>query len=250
MLRLTLAPVRRGKQLLSFFCSVFAKSSICYASAPQLSSAVIVMRNQIRSVVFILTCGVIFAGFGLTHASSDNDTPLSDFIWIDKSSTILRDFFLSNWSFYKGCRGALGTPLEAFLKLVAVSDGERMILPTTKSVEGYVNIKTHGQALSFVRLFTDLDTHYLFDNNEFIEVRPAQNTPSWGELPLAQFQKLGLKAPSVSGVGSCFFIDRYLVDDDRNIYLVHESVSATGAYMIVSKKLVAAGTSVLIPIYE
>jgi len=162
---------------------------------------------------------------------------------------ISRAFVREEWKFFKGSDRPLGLPIEAFLKLVAVKGYEQKILRTTTSLKGYVQIKSPNDALSFVRLFTDLDTHYLFEDSEYIEVRPANKKTSWGELPVQEFRKLGLKEPSVMKDGEHFVVVRYVVDADRNIFQIQERISPSGDYQITKMILVAKDADILFPMY-
>jgi len=61
---------------------------------------------------------------------------------------------LGEYRFYRGCKGEIGQPLEAFLKLVAVKGETKKILSSVKSLEGYVKIDSENVAPAFVGLFT------------------------------------------------------------------------------------------------
>jgi hypothetical protein len=115
---------------------------------------------------------------------------------------------------------------------------------------GYVRILDEKQALEFIRLFTGLETHYLFDNNELIEVFPSLHQPSWGELSKEEFRRLGLQKPTVSKSDTAFVIVRFLADTGGKIYRVEERVYPNGKYKIESRELVAQDVGILIPLYE
>jgi hypothetical protein len=209
-------------------------------------------------VLIVLFFVVMFAGcnikdsqeYGVEIHDAAKERLDSDreYIWTDEE--ISRAFFKGDWKFFKGSDELLGVPIEAFLKLVAVKEGEKRILPSTKSFKGYVQIRNSNDALSFVRLFTDIDTHYLFEDSEYIEVCPTIQKPSWGELSAQDFADLGLSEPLVTKDGEFFLIVRYVVDDNRNIFQIHEQVSVLGDYQIVKKTPVAKDVKILTPIYE
>lgn len=202
---------------------------------------------NIFSVLFAVTLAV-----SSSNARADNNAAVSDFIWVDEKSPVRRDFFVSGWSFYKGCKGVLGTPDEAFLKLVAVRGNLKRILPTRESLKGYVRFSDWGDGesvLAYVRLFTALDTHYLFENNNFIEVRKASGSPSWGELVPATYEKLKLHEPTVYQTGPGYGVIRYLVDAEHMIYRANEIVKKDGDYRIATE-VIAKNVEILYPIYE
>jgi hypothetical protein len=134
-------------------------------------------------------------------------------IWIDEKSPIKVSFDTKGHQFFKGTDGELGTPAEAFLKLVAVKGDEKTILPATQSLKGYVVLKTPSDALEFVRLFTNLDTQYLFKDADWIEVKNGgtdivEGERGFGEMLNFEYQKFALFGPKVEAAGGGFVIER------------------------------------------
>lgn len=197
---------------------------------------------------------ILFASLALmgcdTKNSQKNDKKQDaeiEYIWIEDE--ISRTFIKSDWKLYEGGT-EVGYPLEAFLKLVAVRGTEKKFLTSTKNLKGYVEIKTSDEALSFVRLFTDLETHYLFDDSDYMEVHPTINSPSFGELSRHNFAKLGLSEPTIIEGDEFFIVVRYVANDDRSIFKIWERVSLLGDYLITKKILIANDVDIILPMYE
>ena len=135
--------------------------------------------------------------------------------WVEADDTkpIPLSSLVNGWKLYEGGGVMFGLPAEAFAKLVAVKGDERRILYRTTSLAGYVRIRTEEQALELVRLFTNLETHYLFEDFSETEVKLAHGKPELSELAEAEYRRLKITEPSVRRDGNWFVITRYLADD-------------------------------------
>lgn len=184
-------------------------------------------------------------------------------------SQISVSFQTNGYNFYQGnYSGRINDPAEGSLKLIAVKDNKQVILPSVNSLKGYVILRTNSDALEFVRLFTSIDTHYLFEGGEGIEVKDAgYDDPmqlrddghggllqggglSYGELTNKKFKELGLFAPKVQKVQNGFIIERCLVNYERDIIHSVETVKSDGEYSIKIKKIIAAKVDISLPFYE
>src|SRR5437667_11938521 len=98
---------------------------------------------------------------------------MTDPEWILKDEPIATSFDRRGYTFYKGGRGVIATPMEASLELVAVKGGARTVIKRVADLQGMVVVDTPEQALEYVRFFTSPETHYLFTDVNFIEPRPV-----------------------------------------------------------------------------
>lgn len=189
---------------------------------------------------------------------------LCSLLWAQQDEKIILDrqisvsFETNGYKFYKGYySGRISETVEAFLKLVAVKDNKQVILPSINSLKGYVILKTNSDALEFIRLFTSLDTHYLFGGAEYIEVKDAGYDDlrqygglSYGELTSRKFKEFGLFEPKVQKIQGGFIIERCLVNYERDIIHSVETVKSDGEYSIGIKKVIAKKVNILLPSYE
>jgi hypothetical protein len=194
---------------------------------------------------------------------ADSTTPITvaleptvDEVHVFYSSPVALSSLLPEWRFYQGVRrsGFIGYPMEPRLKLIAVSATKRRVLLYHTSLKGYVKIGTQRQALEFVRLFTNEHTTYLFKEPNrrgwFLEVRPTRKLPYLGELPAAEFRKLGLAKPVVSRLDKDFIVDRYVFAFDWNLYRIREKVSVDGQYSITDRRIITDKARILFPFYH
>lgn len=164
-------------------------------------------------------------------------------IWLDKEVTV--SFETNGYKFYSGYYGEMGDPAEAFLKLIAVKDDQKIILQSTTSLKGYVSIKNEEEALEFVRLFTNPETHYLFEDSDWIEIMHSNTDILGGELLpgmllKSDFEKLGMFEPQVTRIKKktdVFIIKRCVLNSKNKILTTREVVWANGDYSseIISK---------------
>jgi len=182
--------------------------------------------------------------------------PCADRIWLEKPLAV--PFQTNGYTLYRGTKGCeIGLPPEAFLKLVAVKtelDGEKykIVLPKTTSLKGYAAIKTPEDALALARLFTDLNTHYLFEDSEWLEIAHSteKGKLSWAWLPTVEFTRLGLFAPKVKKENNRFVIERCLLNSRHEIVRSKETIAKDGGYVIQIEAVMAVRNDVIYPFYE
>lgn len=209
---------------------------------------------------------VTFVLFASTIALAQNDYIVLEeavisldpnFIWLDEPINV--SFNTNGYTFYKGTTGLLGCPVESFLELIAVKADtaveERIILPRTTSLEGYVTISTPSEALEFVRLFTDLETHFLFEDSRYIEIHYSDTDILRGNLSQdrllnSDFEEFGLFEAITREENNVFIVERCLLDSDRTIIHSRETVSPNGQYTITIVNTIASNTNLSFPIYE
>ena len=179
----------------------------------------------------------------------------TDYIWTS-SDTVKCSAFKTDYKFIEGCRGVLGLPTEAFMRLVAVQGSTQYMLNTRTSLVGFVQIDTEEKALAFVRLFSKMDTHYLFDDADFLELPPyVAGSPFWYDIDSANRAKISgipIDNPPVEVTESngTYRITRYGMDWERHILKVTETVGTNGTYAITDRQVLADDIWALMPVYE
>lgn len=179
----------------------------------------------------------------------------STFIWVSKDE-VKCAAFKPEYQFFEGCRGVLGDPVEAFMRLVAVQGESKYMLNTRTGLVDFVTIKNGQQALDFVRLFSRKETHYLFDDADFLEL-PAYKTGSafwYNNESAKRARDAGVPIDNppvhVNQTNGAYRITRYAMDWHRNILRVVETIGTNGAYRISNRKIVARDIWALMPMYE
>jgi hypothetical protein len=152
-------------------------------------------------------------------------------------------------------------PEECCLHLESVLHGVRHRVVTTTQLQGLVNIQSRRQALEYVRLFTDLDTHYLFADSNILEVHDdvAAGEPFGlmsGFLPEGPRR---LRRVAVARTARGFRIERDLAtypraDGKSLVIRVVERVSKDGKYQRTVVRVIAecppnGEPGVLLPYY-
>ena len=185
------------------------------------------------------------------------DAPPESDIWIDEDSGAIKVPFETNgYTFFQGEDGeGGGLPLEAFLKLVAVKGNRRTILHRTTSLRSYVKLKNGNEALAFVRLFTDENSHYLFKDSLGIEIRHVPSALSAfvknATMSTSRFKELGLFDPRVRKTANgSFVIERFILTPKREIVQTEETVESDGRYTATIIKRLGKDARMNFPRYE
>jgi hypothetical protein len=176
--------------------------------------------------------------------------------WVLDDEPVYLSSLVGGWRLFKGYEvkadgPVVGTPAEAFLKLVAVCDGVARICRTPHDLRGLVRLSSTNDALAFVRLFSDCDTFYLFGDDGFMEVAPTDSPErSFAEISRAEFGRLGLYPPRVQRVPAGFVISRCVARDTGgargDVYGMEERVSTDGRYS-VTRILIAKDVDIFVP---
>lgn len=191
----------------------------------------------------------------LTSAAIAHGDDDADFIWTS-CKEVKCSAFNPDYTFFEGCRGVMGLPAEAFMRLVAVRGPTKYMLNTRTSLVGFVQIDTEQKALGFVRLFSKRETHYLFDDADFIELPPyVAGSPFWHNIDSANRARLAgipIDNPPVEVTKSngTYRITRYGMDWDRRVLKVTEIVGTNGTYAIADRQILAHDIWALMPVYE
>ena len=143
-------------------------------------------------------------------------------------------------AFFKGGRGILGTPVEAFLRLIGVRGDRRIEIEKVEDLEGQVSITTPAEALEFVRLFSSFDTHYLFPKMQYVEPTATDY----------ETKKDQLEPPRVVPERDGFLITRNLVDAKGRLIKATEQVSTDGAYELLDAEVIDEHSPVAYPLYQ
>lgn len=175
---------------------------------------------------------------------------MADELWIDGNQLIPVTFDTKGYKFYKGARGPLGTPVQAFLRLVAVKGEDKVEISSVEDLRQFVTINSPEQALEFVRLFTSIDKHYLFPAINYIEPRRARGQPGVGELTAEDEKRLNLEPPKVRAEDDTFIVERNLLERSGKLFRATESVGKDGTYALVAETIIDKHAPVIYPIYE
>ncbi|MBI5192609.1 MAG: hypothetical protein HZA08_04080 [Nitrospirae bacterium] len=178
----------------------------------------------------------------------------------DTKDRIKTNLNLKGYILYKSFTGSAGEPVEAFLRLFAVKDGEKIKIEKASDFYKVIRIiRNEQEALDLVRFFTDINNHFLFNDIDYIEVYkiPNEEDPGFGELRENEFKKFFLKEPSVYVEKGKFIIERNLIrypNGKRLKQLVRskETVTLDGHYFFEVKEVIAEGESIkiLLKYYE
>jgi len=167
----------------------------------------------------------------------------------EKERPVPLSSLIDGWQLYEGEGELTGVPREAFARLFAVRGDEEHILYRTTSLAGYVRIRTPEQALEMVRLFSSVETGYLFEDFGEVEIRMAAGEPELGEITEEEYRRLGIAAPTVTRHGSWFVITRCLADEHHQAWRVRELVHEDGSYRLTDRVLVAEVVDIALPGY-
>jgi hypothetical protein len=130
------------------------------------------------------------------------------------------------------------------------------MINTRTGLVGFVEITNKQQALDFVRLFSRKETHYLFDDADFLEIPTFTKESSfWYDTESAQRARdagIPIDKPTfdVTKTNGAYRITRYAMDWKRNIFKVVEVVRTNGVYAITDRQLLATNIWALMPRYE
>lgn len=171
-------------------------------------------------------------------------------VWIFENKPIPVSFNTDGYVYYQGGRGLLGSPTEAHSRLVAVKGEDRILIPSVADLKGRVVIKGPAKALSFVRLFTAIETHYLFPDSHLVEPREAHGSPGPGEYTPAYGQRMGLMPARARREGHSFIVERNLVDRQGKLVRGTERVGHDGAYALLKTDVIDEHSPITYPLYQ
>jgi hypothetical protein len=143
------------------------------------------------------------------------------------------------------------------LALVLTHKGSCRIVRGLSALKGSVHLRNPTEALVFVRLRTSESTARFMTGSPWAEVVPvaAVMTPTGptvrgrpmavglqGEIPAADFYRLGFAAPSATRTLDGFKVTRYVViggspGQPGHVEAVSELIQADGGYRVVGRKL-------------
>jgi|GEM_PF-5830869 len=175
---------------------------------------------------------------------------MADDIWILEDQAIRVSFDTKGYTFFKGGKGMLNTPIERHLQLVAVKGDDKVVIPTIPDLKGRVVIKSPEEALEFVRLFTAPETHYLFHDSRYIEPHLVSATPSIVEYSDDYQKRMNLQPVETGREDGAFTIHRNLVSPPRRLIRASERVDEDGGYSIVETEVIDEHSPVAYPIYQ
>lgn len=170
--------------------------------------------------------------------------------WILEGEPIQVSFNTKGVKFYKGGTGILGSPMEAQLRLIGTDGTKKFQISGVRDLEGRVVIGSPEEALEFVRLFSSIETHYLFPDIQYIEPTLANNAPDPGEYTKEYKQRMNLQSPRYKQEGDGFVIERNLVDRAGKLFRATEHVGRDGAYSLLKALIIDEHSPVTYPTYQ
>ena len=209
-----------------------------------------------RSIHKIAAVASLIMTFGCVsrHFIKDHD-PVAD-IWVSTEDEVKCDAFKTDYRFFRGNKGELGLPTEAFMRLVAVKGDSIYMLNTRTSLVNFVEVNTERKALSLVRLFSSAETHYLFDDADFLELpKYSKGSSFWYDddsVRRTRAAGVPLDTPTVmvTKTDGVYRVERYAMDWHRNVLRVVETVSSNGTYAIIGRQVMATNIWAVMPMYE
>lgn len=171
---------------------------------------------------------------------------------------------LSGYQLIPGYQGEVGLPLEAFLRLYAVSDQGNIILiagPDHLSKLVY-RINSEEEAWNFLRLFTGPKTHYLFQKETYIvdiHVLTPGEVAGIGAVSPEIARQIGYQPPQIRLEGHEYIAQRNLASASAarpsgsvTIIRRHEVLSQNGTYRFINDYMVGKTEriNICIPYYE
>jgi hypothetical protein len=148
---------------------------------------------------------------------------------------------LSGHRLVPGSEGALGLPVEAYLRLYAVSaSGDVQQVHSLEEVLALVEeIRSEQEALQLLRLETAPETHFMFPTSHYVDVRPRTTLEQVGDVPARVLAAAGHLPPSSAADADGFTVIRDLVrvgsGDDCTLVRRHERISRDAVYSLVSE---------------
>jgi len=165
---------------------------------------------------------------------------------------------LSGYRLVPGTEDSLGLPVEAFLRLYAVDTSgnvKRMqaLLDVLALVE---EIRSEEEALQLLRLETAPETHFLFPNSHYLDVRVCTTLERIGDVTERAAVAAGYLPPSCVAIGDGFDASRDLVrldsDEGRVLVRLSEHLSRAASYRLISETLIGIidPSEIMLPDYE
>jgi hypothetical protein len=171
-------------------------------------------------------------------------------IWILQDQKISVSFDTRGYTFYRGGQGILGDPVEAYLRLVGVKGEEKVLLPQVSDLQGRVRLRTPEQALEFLRLFSAINTHYLFPDYSYLEPQEDGEEPSPGEYAPAYAAHANLARPVARQQDGDFIVERNLLDRQNRLLRSRELVDPDGHYAMENTQIIDARAPISYPLYQ
>jgi len=175
---------------------------------------------------------------------------MAEALWVLEDKPIPVSFKTQGYSFYKGGSGVLGSPMEAYLRLVAVKGNQKSEIQKPSDLAGKVVIDSPGQALEFVRLFTSPATEYLFPRIKLVEPFLAPNDGGGVEYTDEYRLRVNIKGPTARQEDEFFVIERPLLDGSGTLFQAVERVGRDGAYSLIQTTVLDPRSPIRYPLYE
>ena len=171
-------------------------------------------------------------------------------IWLLEDEPIRVCFDSHGYAFYKGASEIIGTPIEAFLRLIAIKGDERIEVQCVNDLKRLVTIRSPEEALEFVELFTSLKTHYLFPTISYLEPEVTDDVPGVGQYTKEYAKRLKIEATKSRQEGESFVIVRNLMDKSGRLFRATERVNKDGDYSLIKEEVVDEHSPIIYPLYQ
>ena len=176
-----------------------------------------------------------------------------DAIYESVKDTVKLNVLKKGYTLVRGGYGYGSSQSSPTNYLVMLWSGHKRVILKPNYFKGYVEILTPEEALDYVRFFTDPSTFYLFKDlnrdNHYIEVMPTKKKPSVCEMPDEEFKRLGMFEPVVTNDENHFYVTRFIVSMQRNLYKIKESVTFDGGYE-AERMLILAHMDIPLPVVK
>lgn len=146
---------------------------------------------------------------------------------------------------YKGYEEAFGLPVENFVMLYAVLEGEIVAkISSPADLSSIVpGIKSRDEAIAFLDLFTSPMTHFLFPaykNTINLIVLETEPLTFPGAISEEMGSEMGLRPDVAQEISGQFILERNRVTCSKSeiceLFRTKESLDRTGDYSLISKQ--------------
>jgi hypothetical protein len=165
---------------------------------------------------------------------------------------------LSGHRLIPGVEGSLGLPVEAYLRLYAVAAaGAAKRIETLDDVLALVEeVRSKEEAIQLLCLETAPETHFLFPNSHYLDIRPRDTLERIGDVIESAAFAANYRPLLCEAVGDSFNVSRDLIrpDTGQACILVRrtEYLSRAATYRLVGETPIGAidSSKILLPDYE
>jgi hypothetical protein len=166
-----------------------------------------------------------------------------------------------------GCRFEIAPMVNKFeessINLYSVEGGTKKLIRNVSDIDDLAELKNPNDALSYARLFTGYDTHYLFRGINALEVSQTSKAydDGWGVTLSSDWSDENeIEKPTIYKMGNNYIIERCLVSypdpktKKSQLYRSRETISPNGKYhhqilKIIQERKMKNGINISLPYY-